>query len=151
MIKKERWLKFTTYNVYIVLLLVLLKRFVTIPALIIEIIKSTSFIIAIAVVYVYLTRGPQTVMDMYKRLHPSWPLWALLPYDWLLHFVPVLVMGLPSVNGVLTIALMIILIWYLMIESRVEKLYIPRMDYKRVMYVFLPISIALYELFLYLK
>lgn len=151
MVKKDSWLRFTTYNVYAVLLIVLFRQFKTIPILILETVRATSLLIAIAVIFIYMTKGIKHVWGMYHSMYPSWPSWTLLPYDWLLHFVPVMLMGLPSVLGSMTTGFLFIVVWYLLVKDRMKQLYvIPGLDYGLVVFGVLPLCVALYETILYL-
>lgn len=109
-------------------------------------IKGLSFLIAIAVIYIYGVYGAKEIKQFYGHfIGNQFPTIIYYLLDFIIHFLPVILIGLPShINGIFY-AYFITVIWYLSIRHFIQKLYFENMsvkEYDFIIFVYL-ISVSL--------
>ncbi len=114
---------FTTYNLYATIAAKLLGA--RLPCALVDLVRGTALIVAAAVAYIYVTLGSGALLSMYARMLPGWPTWLYLLYDWLIHFGPTIVMGLPRSGWSLLTAYALMVAWYCVVRGDVRSMYIP--------------------------
>lgn len=146
--------RFTTYNVAAVIGVIILKvlRF-PLPNLLLNIVRSTSLLIAVATLVFLLALPTSTFVKYYREVFDWMPNDDTQAYvvfhlhNFILHILPVLVLGLPSgmyVTEGMLIAYILLLSWYTLVRSKIKKLYIDTVDikgYDIVVYGVLPITL----------
>lgn len=114
--------------------------------IIIDTIKGLSFLIATSVIYIYSVYGDKQIHKLYGYfIGNQFPIITYYLLDFVIHFLPVMLLGLPShINGIFY-AYFIIVIWYLSIRHFIQKLYFETMNVKEydfIIFVYL-ISVSL--------
>jgi hypothetical protein len=147
---KDAFLCYTPYNVFAVIL-VLVLRF---PDAVVDVVRGSTLLVGASVLLVYLVYGYRVVVDYWRRWHPHWPTAMILIYDALIHFLPVLLLGLPRTCRGILIAYVIILIWYLLVRSQIQRIYIRDIEqwrYDAILFGAAPLLVVIISTYIKMK
>jgi hypothetical protein len=86
-------------------------------------VKAACVLLAVIWVMMYMHIGPGRIISYYQHMFPRVPRWILHVVDILLHFVPVLLLGLPSTYASYTFAFGVLLLWYIMVRPMMSVVY----------------------------
>jgi hypothetical protein len=112
---------FTTYNVCVTIIVKVYEK--RTAGWVFDIVRGTALLVASAVAYFYVVYGPRVILSMYERIFPSRSTLLYLLFDWVIHFVPVLVLGLPRHVASLPIAYSLLLSWYAFMRANIPNIY----------------------------
>lgn len=138
---------FTAYNLYATIVVLLFGQRL-LPEAVIDVVRGTSLLVAMSVAYIYVVYGTKAVFSMYQRINPTWSACSNMLFDWVVHFGPVLMLGLPRRSRSLVIALVLMLVWYWVVRDDVQNIYIrsiPLTGYDALIQV-MSMAVALYVL-----
>jgi len=125
--------QFTTYNVLATAIIVAL-RFVLgahrVPRFALDTVRTTSALIAAAVITIYVAYGPSTVRDVYRHLQDTHPI-LIHMRDAVWHFLPPLLLG-----GIATASLApvflgasVLFLWYAAVRPHIQTVYTSRIPH----------------------
>jgi hypothetical protein len=138
------YLYFTSYTVAATLLSLV----VQVSPLVQETVRAATFIVAASALYIYVRYGPVAIYRFYNTVLPTvFTNPALtVAYDVLVHFVPVLLLGLPAGGAPLLIAYAAVALWYMAVRSKIQTIYptgAPTAVYDTWVSVGIPVSLLL--------
>lgn len=120
------------------------------PQFITEIVRGSAMLVAFSVLTIYIVYTPQTIVKFYRENTFVKNVYAInksnkliFITDLFIHFVPVLLLGLPkTVEGVFT-AMCLMLSWYVLFRDEMHRLYIKEIkDYDHIILVTVLFSIV---------
>jgi hypothetical protein len=145
--------KFTTWNLLSIIICLFLSK-VGFPLIqfFISILKASSLLIAISTILIHAFYGIDTIISIYVSVEKfvngqnDKYLWLYFVVDWILHIVPVVILGIPKQISSVLIAYCIIFFWYLCSRSRIQEIYtnrIPTHEYDKIMLLMPIITLCL--------
>lgn len=146
--------KFTTYNVIATIIIVILHITPNSvlrdpPFLIVDIIRSTTSLTLVLFAYVYVVHGRDVIYDFYREMHGSViPDALIIPWDALVHLLPVVLLGGPprTIIG-LAAGYLLLALYYSAIRNRVHDVYpvsISEREISTIMFTYLPACVIAY-------
>lgn len=94
------------------------------PEPLVEVLRSIAVFIGIAVAFFYMKKGVHGVKRFYDRMWYPAPLAFWLAVDFMVHFAPIAILGLPQHLWGVVVAIVVILLWYVLaIRDRVHDIY----------------------------
>jgi hypothetical protein len=112
---------FTTYNVCATIIVKSYEK--QTAGWVFDIVRGSALLVASAVAYIYVVHSPRVVLSMYERIFPSRSTLLYLLFDWVIHFVPFLVLGLPRRLSSLPIAYALLMSWYTYMMPTIPDIY----------------------------
>jgi len=92
-----------------------------------DIIKTSTVIVPILVVYLFYTKGGTSVINAYNHLfHPiKFTKIMALIFEFIFHIIPVLLVGLPNYSVSYLYLMIIMLSYYCLMYNKINNLYYP--------------------------
>lgn len=107
-----------------------------------DVVRASTFLILVAVVTVWMSGN---MLSIYEELFDSFApniilshttkMGIMLLYDGLFHFLPFIILGLPTQPISVCIAYGIMLMWYIWARHRISSIYSPKIPFDRGMIV----------------
>lgn len=136
---------YTTYNV--VLMLLYLGNFIQ-SEKIVAWLQGNSLLIAVTILLSWTLQGSESMIRFYRTYMPNASVNEIILFDFLIHFTPVIVLGLPRSADPLLAPWMAIATWYIVLHSQIKKIYMPwvwKGWYEAMIFGALPIFILIYH------
>ena len=141
---KYMFKRLTTYNVIATICAVMIKK--EVPNAVLDVVRTTSLCMAASVYLIYVLYGIGAVIAHYRRLFPGLPTYLLIVIDLVIHLLPVIVLGLPTLLLPVVIGYGIVAAWYLLVREHIHAMYIDEMKVKvsdLIIFTYLPCVCAL--------
>jgi len=141
--------RLTTYTFILSIIIFLYKG---LPKPVNEIIRTLSVIVYICVTYIYIRFGFNSVQNFYKQFGTIFNSKTyMLMFDYIVHSLPVLLIGLPTDPTSILYGYIIFAGWYALVRKNVQRLYLPDVPlirYDELICVVVPVILYVYYIVL---
>lgn len=113
----------TTYSFISTWIVFFARRYM--PHGVVQCVQGLVFFVAIGVLAVYVMYGYKKILQFYERKQGlTWlPVPLVLVWDWIFHFLPVVLVGLPSTIASVYVGYMVMISWYVSVRNKIAQLY----------------------------
>jgi hypothetical protein len=127
-----------------------------IPHQVIDTLRGSCVLVALAVLFYYFMFGLQSPMNFYRGILNSHSISIIEAFliEFFVHFLPVLMIGLPQSGWSYVFAYISMLVWYIIIRHKASSIYGPDLGHilGKMILIYAPIAVSvLYVLHAWLK
>lgn len=143
------WFAASMYSYYQFGFVVLVTLFPSLfPSKFIDTVRASTVLVACGWLLLYVAVGPAQIAAFYQRIFPQVPKEIVYTLDIIVHFIPVMIVGLPIEKYSYFIAFAMLLVWYLVFRPMTQKVhgYVIRRTADWIFFVAGPIAVLLLSL-----
>jgi len=141
--------RLTTYTFILSIIIFLYKG---LPKPVNEIIRTLAVIVYICITYAYIRFGFKSVQKFYKQFGVIFnSKMYMVAFDYIVHSLPVLLIGLPTDPASMLYGYIIFVGWYMLVRKNITRLYltdIPLIRYDEIIFAVVPVILYVYYIVL---